>query len=112
MRHPSPQRELIACHDCGKAVSFSAASCPHCGSQEPAGPHVLNRTEIRRHRIEQRNDRTLALATVGCAAAGAFYGVVMSSGPYAALLAGCGYGLVGTVIGVGVGFVINLTRSL
>ena len=68
--------------------------------------------EIRRHRIEQRNDRTLALATVGCAAAGAFYGIVMSSSQIGAVLAGCGYGFVGLIIGVGVGFVINMTRHL
>jgi hypothetical protein len=112
MRHPKPRQGLIACHDCGARVSFSATSCPRCGSQEPSGPHAFSRTEIRRHRIEQRNDHMLALATVGCTAAGAFYGAVMSSGPYAALLAGCFYGFVGMVIGVGVGFVINLTRSL
>src|SRR5215475_8774275 len=29
--------ELIKCHDCGGSVSFRAASCPHCGSMEPAG---------------------------------------------------------------------------
>jgi hypothetical protein len=112
MRRPKPQRELIVCHDCGAGVSFSAASCPHCGSQEPSGPYVFNRTEIRRHRIEQRNDWTLALSTLGCAAGGAFYGVVMSTSPIGALLAGSGYGLVGMIIGVGVGFVLNLTRSL
>jgi hypothetical protein len=112
MPRPKLQRELITCHDCGAGISFSAASCPHCGSQEPSGPHVFSTREIRRHRIEQRNDRTLALTVVGCTAAGAFYGAVMSSGPYAALLAGGFYGFVGMVIGVGAGFVINLTRNL
>ena len=112
MRRPKPRRELIACHDCGAAISFSALNCPHCGSQEPAGPHVLSPREIRRHRLEQRNDRTLALAMVGCAAAGAFYGIVMSSSQIGALLAGGGYGFVGAIIGVGTGFVINLTRNV
>lgn len=112
MRRPKPQPELIACHDCGAGVSFSAASCPHCGSQEPSGPHVFSPEEIRRHRIEQRNDRTLALAVVGCAAAGAFYGIVMSSSQIGAVIAGCGYAFVGMIIGVGVGFVINMTRHL
>jgi hypothetical protein len=107
-----PQPELIACHDCGAGVSFSAASCPHCGSQEPSGPHVLSPQELRRHRIEQRNDHTLALAVVGCAAAGAFYGIVMSASQIGAVLAGCGYAFVGMIIGVGVGFVINMTRHL
>jgi hypothetical protein len=112
MRRPKPRPELIVCHDCGARISFSAQTCPHCGSQEPSGPYEFSRTEIRRHRIEQRNDRTLALAAVGCAAAGAFYGIVMSSSQIGALLAGGGYGLVGLVIGVGVAFVINLTRHL
>src|SRR5215475_11079202 len=98
-RATKPQGELIDCHDCGARVSFSAASCPHCGSQEPSGPYVFSRREIRLHRIEQRNDRTLALAVVGCTAAGAFYGAVMNSGLYAAFLAGCFYGCVGMVIG-------------
>jgi hypothetical protein len=71
---------------------------------------VLSPREIRLHRIEQRNDRTLALAVVGCAAAGAFYGSVMSSNQLGAVLAGCGYGFVGVIIGVGVGFMINMTR--
>jgi 4-hydroxy-3-methylbut-2-en-1-yl diphosphate synthase IspG/GcpE len=112
MRRPKPQRELIACHDCGAGVSFSAASCPHCGSQEPSGPHVLSSQEIRRHRIEQRNDRTLALAVVGCAASGAFYGIVMSASQIGAVVAGCGYAFVGMIIGACVGFVINMTRNL
>ena len=110
MRGRKPQSELIACHDCGAGVSFSASTCPHCGSQEPSGPHVFSRREIRLHRIEQRNDRTLALSVVGCAAAGAFYGIVMSSSQIGAVLAGCGDGFVGMIIGVGVGFVINMTR--
>ncbi len=108
MRRPKPPPELIACHDCGAGVSFSAAS----GSQEPSGPHVFSPQEIRRHRIEQRNDRTLALAAVGCAAAGAFYGIVMSASQLGAVVAGCGYAFVGLIIGVGVGFVINMTRHL
>jgi hypothetical protein len=73
---------------------------------------VFSPREIRRHRLEQRNDHTLALAVVGCAAAGALYGIVMSSNQIGAVLAGCGYGFVGMIIGVGVGFVINLTRNL
>jgi len=105
------------CKDCEKpfeALVYGSekASCPHCGSQEPSGPHLLSPQEIRRHRIEQRNDRTLALAVVGCAAAGAFYGIVMSASQIGAVLAGCGYAFVGMVIGVGVGFVINMTRNL
>jgi rRNA maturation protein Nop10 len=71
--------ELINCHDCGRCVSFTAASCPHCGSIEPAGPYRFNRKEARRHRIEERNDRTLILMTVGFGAVGAFYGVEISS---------------------------------
>jgi hypothetical protein len=64
--------ELINCHDCGLSVSFTAVSCPHCGSIEPAGPYRFNRKEARRYRIEDRNDRTLILITVGFGAVGAF----------------------------------------
>ena len=113
MRRPaSTQRELIACHDCGGRVSFSAAQCPHCGSREPTGPYVFNSREKRLHRIEERNDRNLALATVGCTALGVFYGVMTSTGISAAVLAGCGYGLVGLILGVPIGFLINMTRHL
>jgi len=73
---------------------------------------VFSPQEIRRHRLEQRNDRTLALAVAGCGAAGAFYGIVMSASQIGAVLAGCGYAFVGMIIGVGVGFVINMTRNL
>jgi hypothetical protein len=66
--------ELINCYDCGKPVSFSAAACPQCGSIEPSGPYRHNRREIRRHRIEERNDRTLIVFMVVLGAVGAFYG--------------------------------------
>jgi hypothetical protein len=62
--------ELIECHDCGGAVSFRAANCPHCGSAEPAGPYVFNRKEARRHRIEERNDRNLVVVTLSCGLVG------------------------------------------
>src|SRR5258708_11159317 len=66
--------ELIKCHDCGGAVSFRAANCPHCGSLEPAGPYVFNRKEAWRHRIEERNDRNLVVVTLSCGLIRALYG--------------------------------------
>jgi hypothetical protein len=66
--------ELIECHDCGGAVAFRAASCPHCGSAEPAGPYVFNRKEPQRHRIEERNDRNLVVIALSCGLVGVLYG--------------------------------------
>jgi hypothetical protein len=68
-----PHIELINCHDCEKPISFSAAACPQCGSIEPRGPYRHSRREIRRHRIEERNDRTLIVFMVVLGAIGAFY---------------------------------------
>ena len=104
--------ELIDCYDCGRAVSFRASSCPHCGSIEPSGPYVMSRREKRQHRIEARNDHNLALATIGCTALGVMFGVLTSSSTLGAVVAGIGYGLAGLLVGVPVGFVINITRHL
>jgi 4-hydroxy-3-methylbut-2-en-1-yl diphosphate synthase IspG/GcpE len=104
--------ELIQCHDCGAPVSFRAVSCPRCGSIEPSGPYVMNRREKRRHRIEARNDRNLMLATIGCTVGGVLFGVLTSSSPLGAVGLGTGYGLLGLLLGVPVGFVINMTRHL
>lgn len=100
-------QELIGCHDCGGEVSFSAANCPHCGSREPSGPYFQSRRERRLHRIEARNDQTLIGMLVLCAGIGFLFGSVTGgAGP------AIGYGLVGAVIGVPAGFVINLSRRL
>jgi hypothetical protein len=104
--------ELINCHHCGRSVSFTAASCPHCGSIEPAGPYRFNRKEARRYRIEDRNDRTLILITVGFGAVGAFYGVETSSSTHGALVAGLCYGFVGAAVGVPLAFAISITAQL
>lgn len=68
--------------------------------------------ELRRHRIEERNDRTLMLAVVGCGLFGAIFGVMTASGTFGAALAGVSYGTVGVLIGAPVGFVINMTRHI
>lgn len=95
-------RELMGCHDCGGAVSFSADACPHCGSREHSGP----RTVIR-DRIEQRNDQTLVAMLLLCSFAGVFWGA--ATGGIFSLV---GYGLLGFLIGVPAGFVVNLSRRL
>jgi hypothetical protein len=104
--------ELIDCHDCGGQVSFRAASCPHCGSPEPSGPYVFSKKEIRRHRIEYRNDINLLVTSLGCAAAGGLYGALVSTGGLGAFLHGLVYGLLGLLIGVPIAFAINVTRGL
>lgn len=104
-------RELISCHDCGNGVSFSAASCPHCGSIEPSGSYRLNAREARRLRIEERNDRRLILMTVGLAAIGVFYGLETSSSPLGTLITAPLYGFVGAAIGAPLAFAINMTRN-
>lgn len=104
--------ELIKCHDCGGAVSFRAANCPHCGSMEPAGPYVRNRREARKHRIEERNDRNLVVVSLACGLIGALYGAAGSASTFGAVVAGFGYGLLGVLIGVPLAFAINITRNL
>jgi hypothetical protein len=104
--------ELIKCHDCGGTVSFRAANCPHCGSMEPAGPHVFNRKEARRHRIEERNDRNLVVVTLSCGLVGALYGAAGSATALGAVLAGFGCGMLGVLVGVPIAFAINITRHL
>jgi hypothetical protein len=101
------RRELVGCHDCGEAVSFSAAACPHCGSREPSGPYIMSRREQRLHRIEERNDQTLMGMLMLCTGIGFFFGAV-TGGAWPAV----GYGLVGAFIGVPAGFVINVSRRL
>jgi hypothetical protein len=103
--------ELISCHDCKGGVSFSAARCPHCGSREPAGPYRHSRREIRRHRIEYRNDRNLIFITLGLGAAGSLLGISTSASTFGAVIYGVAYGTLGLLIGVPVAFVINVTRG-
>ncbi|WP_439409601.1 hypothetical protein ACNJX9_16925 [Bradyrhizobium sp. DASA03076] len=107
MKRSPAQRELINCHDCGGPVSFSALACPACGSREPAGPYVQSRAERRRHRAEEKNDQTLLAMAVLCCGIGFFYGSLMV-GPWGAI----GYGLIGAIIGVPAGFIVNVSRRL
>jgi len=108
----SLRRELVACHDCGQEISFSAASCPRCGSTEPAGPYIQNSRERRKLRAEAMNDRRLVIVTLVCCAIGFAYGALMGPGGAASLWGGLAYGFVGAVIGVPAAFVINVTRHL
>jgi len=111
-RMHATKTELIKCHDCGGAVSFRAANCPHCGSVEPAGPYVFNRKEARRHRIEERNDRNLVVVTLSCGLVAGLYGAAGGASTLGAVLAGFGYGMVGVLVGVPIAFAINITRNL
>src|ERR1700688_5002848 len=104
--------ELIDCRDCRRPVSFSAVSCPHCGSTEPSGPYVHSKKELRRLGAEDRNDHTLLVTTVACCCGGALWGVLLSSSTLGAILAGLGYGTFGLLVGVTIRFAINMTRGL
>lgn len=105
-------QQLIDCHDCGQGVSFSAQSCPHCGSTEPAGSPELSPRALRKLRVEETNDRRLIIITLLCCGLGVLYGAVMSPGGSAALWSGLGFGFVGAVIGVPAAFIINVSRNL
>jgi hypothetical protein len=109
---PSAQTELINCHDCGRAVSFSATTCPNCGSLEPGGPYIHSKREQRRFRGEARNDYTLLIAVLACALGGALFGAVTASGMFTAILFGLLYGCLGALIGAPIAFVINMTRHV
>jgi hypothetical protein len=54
-----PENGVVPCRDCGRAISFTALTCHHCGSREPGGPDVFSHNEIRQRVIEARNDHTL-----------------------------------------------------
>jgi hypothetical protein len=101
---PTRKPELVTCQNCGKAVSFSAANCPHCGSTEPQGPYNHSRRERRRHRQEERNDHTMMVAVHGCSALGTCYGAITASGAPWNILAGTGYGSLGLLLGMPVAF--------
>jgi hypothetical protein len=97
MRQRRP--ESIHCQDCGRPGPFSAQSCPKCG-------------EVRRLRAEQRDHHTLVVTMVACGYVGGLYGSLLGANTFAAILAGFGYGMVGVLVGVPIGFAINLTRGL
>lgn len=106
------RQELIGCHDCGEAVSFSAGNCPHCGSTQPCGPYVLSVGELKRHRIEEKNDRRLVAVTALCCVLGVAFGVLTASGPWSAIMGGLGFGFVGLAVGAPAAFIINVGRML
>ena len=93
-------------------MPFCAASCPHCGSPEPSGPYVFSGKEIRRHRVEYRNDINLLITSLACAAGGVLQGAIISSSGLGAILHGLFYGLLGLLVGVPVAFALNVTRGL
>ena len=106
------QTEMTNCYDCREPVSFSAATCPHCGSLEPGGPYVHNRRELRRFRGEARNDRTLMISVIACGLGATLYGALTASGTLSAVVFGLLYGSLGALIGTPIPFVINMTRHI
>jgi hypothetical protein len=76
------------------------------------GPYVHSRQELRKLRIEAKNDRRLVVVTLACCAIGLTYGAVMGPGGTASLWTSLAYGFVGAVIGVPAAFIVNVTRHL
>ncbi|MEH2468982.1 hypothetical protein V1281_001762 [Nitrobacteraceae bacterium AZCC 2161] len=103
--------ETIDCHDCGNPVSFSAVSCPRCGSREPSGPYKKSAKEAQRHRIEDRNDRNLIVTAMTLGAVGASYGWLTSATMLGAIVPVIGYGVLGMLVGAPLGFAANMIRS-
>jgi hypothetical protein len=99
------QDEIGQCYHCVKAIYFSAAECPHCGSREPGGPLLFSTNEERPHWIEARNDRTMITITVVCGIAGAAYGL-LSSHTFADVIAAS---LLGFLLGGSIGFTVIVT---
>ena len=106
MRRQAP-KGLIGCHDCGNAVSLSAAACPHCGARQHPKLYSMSRRERQLIGIEARNDRTLVGMLALCTFVGAFWGA--ATGGFWSTV---GYGVIGFLVGVPAGFVVNLTRRL
>jgi hypothetical protein len=105
-------RELIDCHDCGNAVSFSATTCPHCGSREPAGSYRMSAGERYLLNIERRNDRDGAIVAGTAGAIGALYGAASSASLLGAIGWAIVYGAAGLMVGIPVAFAVNITRRL
>lgn len=99
--------QTIDCHDCGKQVSFSALSCPHCGSREPTGSYAFSDRERRRFRVEARNDwRMIGCGLVGCFVGG-IWGIAASSGWLALIFLPLIYALIGAAVGFAFAVVLN-----
>jgi uncharacterized membrane protein YeaQ/YmgE (transglycosylase-associated protein family) len=103
--------KITDCYDCGSPVSSSAARCPQCGSAEPNGPYRHSPKEIRRHRLEERNNRRLIIFMAALGAIGAFYGAESGSTTFRALMSAGFYSFLGGIIGVAIVFTLNMTRN-
>lgn len=96
-----------------RAAGFlQGGELPELRIDRAVGALQFSKKELRRHRAEERNDHTLLVATVACCCGGVLWGVLLSSSTFGAIMAGIGYGIVGLLIGVPIGFAINATRGL
>ncbi|NEU95079.1 hypothetical protein FNJ47_04345 [Bradyrhizobium sp. UFLA 03-164] len=100
--------ELIICHDCSGQVSFSAQSCPHCGSEEPAGPYQMSRREKRAFRREAHNDRNLIVGMSACSIAGAVTGWITAGGFFQSMVLPPLYAIIGASVGLGAALLVNV----
>ena len=95
------------CQDCGNAVSFSAGTCPNCGSSMPRS----NGRAYNLFHIDEKNDKRLMAALGGGSTVGLIYGIVMSSRAIGAVFDGLVYDVLGAIIAALVAFAIKLLSA-
>ncbi|KWV57270.1 hypothetical protein AS156_40170 [Bradyrhizobium macuxiense] len=100
--------ELTDCYDCDSPISFSAITCPHCGSTEPSGPYRHSRKEQKRLGAEARNDNRMVFITVVCIAVGIIVAALTGHGIFFA----ASLGVLGALVGPPVAFVVNMLWAL
>lgn len=104
--------ETIGCHDCDHQVSFSAVTCPHCGSREPSGGYQLSFKQARRLGAEERNDNRMLAFMFAFAAVGEAYGAWSGSSWVGSLFWATAYGVIGAASGPPAAFVVNIIWAL
>jgi hypothetical protein len=96
---------LVHCVDCNNVVAVSASSCPSCGSKTYFGVHK------RRYAHEETNDNILIGTTVATFLFGIVHGIAVSEGTLGAIFNAAWQGTLGLLVGVPIGFAINMMRS-
>jgi hypothetical protein len=101
----SAGKGLVRCLDCNEVVALSASWCPRCGSKAYFGVHK------QRHAREATNDSVLIGTTVATLLFGIVHGIAVRSGTLSAIFNASWQGALGLLVGVPIGFAINIIRS-